>query len=891
MNVTTTMRKAVSLVIVLFTLSITGASAQTYSSDYQDGKLYLKFKDSEPITFTVDENNQVNINTVPIIRSLAQSFVVESLSRPFYLNNDPKLLRTLMLEIGDIKKIDEVIDRLKDHPQLEYVEKVPLDRISYMPNDSLYMLYNGPNNWNWHLDLIKAEQAWDVTRGDANIKVAVVDNAVWVDHPDLAGKIVAQRDVYYATNNASPPGTGDPGDWSHGTHVAGLIGAASNNGIGVASIGYNVSIIAIKASNNTQPRSISAGYQGVQWAANNGADVINMSWGGPGYSATNQNLMNTVTNMGVVLIAAAGNDNVSSPHYPSAYNNVISVASIDWNDVKSDFSNFSTTVDVSSPGGIGSPGPSGVMSTTYSSGQFGYYDAYIGTSMASPVAAGVAGLILSVNPDLTPAQVESIMKTTSADISSQNPNFIGLLGAGRIDAYAAVSNTPYEPTAAFYTPVEVILPGTSINFISESTGVPSEYEWTFEGATPSTSNDINPQNILYPVAGTYDVTLTVTNEFGTSTVTYFDYVQVVTSPTPYVAIAVSDSLPCIAEPVILYDSSLYGPASWSWAIEPNTFEFVNGTNETSQNPEVEFLNQGYYHITLTATNANGFTSKTFENFINVQGIAPNYTLDMEDGTPGYFVLSDSTKSQTNIDLRAANNSSWGMHFHGDPIPVGWKGSATATTPEQAWGENAIFVSQAHLCGVDARNFTNIKLAFDLRQTFSLGPKFSWFRVLVNGEPVHDYNGTVNFNPVTAGADPWTRVAFDLSAYAGQVFDITLQASTRFSDKAQGQGDNVFVDNIEIVNSVSASQNVAQDSRLQIFPNPSNDNINIRVNNLQSGAVLEILHPQGSVVYQQNLLKGTSLHTVNVSDLEPGFYIVRITGVSGISAGKLIVGYK
>lgn len=889
MNQTTTMKRALLLVIMLFSLSLTGVFAQKYHADYQDGKLYLKFKESEPITFIVDNNNQVNINSVPLVRALAQTYVVQSLSRPFYLNDDPRLLRTLMLEIDDYKKIDEVIDRLKDHPQLEYVEKVPLDRIDFVPNDSLYILYNGPNNWNWHLELINAEQAWDVTRGDANIKVAVVDNAVWTDHPDLAGKIVLQRDVYYGNNNPNPPGTGDPGDWSHGTHVAGLIGAASNNGIGIASIGYNVSIIAVKASNNTQPRSISAGYQGVQWAANNGADVINMSWGGPGFSQTNQNLMNTVANMGIVLIAAAGNDNVSAPHYPSAYNNVLSIASIDWNDVKSSFSNYSTTVDLSSPGGIGSPGPSGVLSTTYSSGQFGNYDAYIGTSMASPVAAGVAALILSVNPDLTPAQVESIMKTTSADISTQNPTYIGLLGSGRIDAYAAVINTPFEPTAAFYTPVEVILPGTSIDFYNESTGVPSEYEWTFEGATPSTSNDTNPQNILYHTAGTYDVTLTVTNEFGTSTVTYFDYVQVVTSPTPYVDIAVSDSLPCIAEPVILYDSSLYGPSAWNWVIEPNTYEFVNGTNANSENPEIVFLRQGYYSVSLTATNANGFSTKTFEHMVNVQGVAPDYVLDMEDGTSGYFIFSDSTKSQTNVDLRAANNSSWGMHFHGDPIPVGWKGSATATTAEQAWVENAIFISQAHLCGVDAREFTNIKLAFDLRQTYSLGPKFSWFRVLINGEPVQDYNGTENFNPVTAGQDPWTMISYDLSEYAGEVFDITLQASTRFSDKAQGEGDNVFIDNIQIVNSVSASQDQVQKSELQIFPNPSVGKVYIRINNQKDASLLEILNAQGSVMFRQDLINGTLQHIVNVSDMEPGFYLVRVSGASGILTGKLVVG--
>ena len=225
------------------------------------------------------------------------------MTRPYYLNNDHKLLRTFMLEIEDFDKINEVIQKLGIEQDLEYVEKVPMDYIHYVPNDSLYNLYNGPNNWNWHLDVIQAEQAWNISKGSSDIKVAIVDNAVWVEHPDLADKIILQRDTYYNTNNANPPASGDPFDWSHGTHCAGLTAAISDNGIGVASIGYNISIIAVKAANNSNANGI-YGYPGIQWAANNGADVISMSWGGPGYSATNQNLINTIHNMGIVLLSS-----------------------------------------------------------------------------------------------------------------------------------------------------------------------------------------------------------------------------------------------------------------------------------------------------------------------------------------------------------------------------------------------------------------------------------------------------------------------------------------------------------------------------------------------------------------------------------------------------------
>ncbi|MGE5317896.1 MAG: S8 family serine peptidase [Chloroflexota bacterium] len=879
-----------SRVILLFVLSFfisLCSSAQTFSSEYQDGKLYLKFNDSEAITFAVDQDNNVDINTVTFVKALQQDFTITGLTRPFFLNNDPKLLRTLMLEIGEFNKIEQVIQRLQQVPQLEYVEKVPLDRVYYTPNDSLYNLYNGPQNWNWHLELIHAPEAWDITRGDPNIKVAVVDNAVWVDHPDLAGKIIAQRDVVYGTNNANPPSAGDPAEWSHGTHVAGLIGASSNNNTGVASIGFNVSIIAVKAANNTAPNSISGGYSGIQWAANNGADVINMSWGGTGFSQTNQNLMNTVTAMGVVLIAAAGNDNVSTPHYPSSYQNVISVASIDYNDAKSDFSNYATSVDISSPGGICSPGPSGVLSTVWNEGTMGHYDSYIGTSMACPVVSGLAGLILSVNPALTPAQVEQILESTSDDISAQNPTYIGMLGAGRINAFRAVSSTPFQPTAALSTPVEIITPGTSIDFFSESTGIPTTYQWTFQGGTPSSSNDTNPQNILYQNPGTYDVSLTVTNQFGTSSVTLNDYIQVVTNPSPYIFISLSDSLPCIAESVTLTDNSLYGPTSWEWVIEPSNFEFVNGTSAASQNPQVQFLSQGYFSITLNATNQNGTTSRIFENAVNVQGVIPPYTLDMENATSEYFILWDTIKSQSSVDMRAANNSSWGIHFHGDPIPAGWKGSPTAGTPDQAWNQNLAFQAEARLCGVDARGFTNVKLAFDLRQTYSLGPKYSWFRVLVNGSPVHEFDGTIDFNPTTASDDPWRRVQFDLSEYTGSIFDITLQACNRFSDKGEGEGDNVFIDNIEIVNSVAAKDLTYNSTGLTVYPNPSNGEVNIKTEGVNEISMVEVLNAQGTLMLSRILAPGKEIK-LSAGTLAKGLYIVRATTSSNSLISKMVI---
>lgn len=878
------------LLLVAFCILFSGGVfAQTFYHDYQDGRIYFKFKDNIEINYSVQADNSVDMTEIPFVASLQDEFLLKALTRPFYLNNDSKLLRTLMLEFEDFDKIDQIINRLSENPELEYVERVPYDRISYQPNDSLYSLYNGPNNWSWHLDRIKADSAWDITKGSSAIKLAIVDNAVWVDHPDLAGKVVAQRDTYYNTNNANPPSSGDPFAWSHGTHCAGLAAASSDNNIGVASIGYNVSIIAVKAAKNTDPEGI-YGYPGIQWAANNGANIISMSWGGTGFSQTNQNLITSIYNMGIVLLAAAGNESTSAAHYPSSFNNVISVASTDGNDVKSDFSNFGTTVDVCAPGGVNAGGPSGLLSTTFSTATFGNYDLMAGTSMATPVASGLAGLILSMNPALTPSEVETIMETTSDDIYSLNPDYIGQLGAGRINAYKAVSNTPYFPTANLTTPITTILPGTGINFDDLSTGIPSQWQWTFEGGNPSASTDENPSGITYSTAGIYDVSLTVTNGFGSNTITLPDFITVTATPVPYISINVGETNPCIGNPVFFSDSSLYNPTSWEWWFSPSTVNFINGTASNSQNPVVSFAASGYYSVGLRAWNANGMADKTFENIIHVNGAVPNYAIDMEDGTSGYFMLWDTTKSQAKVDACAANNSNFGVHFHGDPTPTGWKGGPTSTTSSQAWDENNLFQSEAHICGVDASGIQFLNLSFDMRQTYSLGSRFSWFRVLVNGNPLPDNQGVIDFNPTTASDDPWKKLYFDLSLYAGSLFDITLQSVCRFSYLSQGAGDNVLIDNINITNTTTVDIPKSGESILSLFPSPSDGRFNVSVVPMNEQATIKVNSIIGNTVFTDMVYSkdGRIDKNLDLSFLPPGIYIMSVSGSKKLINTRFVI---
>jgi PKD repeat protein len=872
----------------LWMLVLSG-NAQTYNSQYADGQIYFKFKDNIQPNIEVNADRSVNMDqpAAAFLNTIRKTYCITAMQRPYDLNNDPKLLRTFRLDFATPSDIEEIIEDLGQNNNLEYAERVPYSRIEYVPNDTLYNLPAPAVNYKWHLDRIQAEQAWNITKGSSAIKVAIVDNAVWADHPDLHDKIVLQRDTYYNTNNSNPPSTGDPFDWSHGTHCSGLVAAESDNTIGVASIGYNTSIIAVKAASNGNPDGI-YGYPGIQWAANNGADVISMSWGGTGFSQTEQNTINTIYNMGVVLVGSAGNDNVSSAHYPSAYNHVISVASTNADDVKSDFSNYGNTIDICAPGGYGVPGPQGLLSTTYSSGTFGNYDLMAGTSMATPVVSGLCGLILSVNPNLDPDEVEAILKSTVDTIEYINPDYIGKLGAGRINAFKAVSNTPFPPVANFTTPLATILPGTSINFYDLTLGIPSNWAWTFTGGTPSSSSQQNPTNITYNTEGIYDVTLLSSNSFGANSITRTGYIIVTNTPLPVVDFAASDTVACLGDHILISDSTHYSPSSWEWSFVPNTITFVEGTNNHSQNPVVTFDAPGYYTVDLIATNVNGSTTKIKENYMHISGNSVPFNESFEVGTAGSFILEDTIKSQILVDARAANGSLFGLHFQGSILPTGWSGGGTSTTPDQAWNVNTAFQSEAAICGIDATGIENLMLRLDLKQTYTLGPKQCWFRVLINGEQISDVFGLSDFNPTTAASDLFVTKAFDLSAYAGSIFSIKLQASARFADKLQGEGDNIFVDNISIFNNTGLPKTLFADG-FGVYPNPATGKVTIQTPAMNSPATLSIQSTQGILVYETKISSNENAHClVNLSSVPRGFYMVILHSDDKMITRKLIL---
>jgi len=407
-----------SICIGLFLFSAIVANSQTVNEWAQDGKMVFQFKPELNINLPMLDRDYVDFRSSAYFLPYVDEFKIVSVRKLHPDIKDEKLLHTYQIEFDDIWKINDLIKVFQSFHEVEYAEVRTLHKTFFTPNDQYYNTTNM-----WGLFKINAGQAWDISQGSSSIVVAVTDDAIYTSHPDLVNKMVPGRDV--AMNDANPNPSGQA-DGNHGTHVSGTVGAQTNNSIGVASIGFNTSVMPIKIARDSDG-ALTAGYEGITWAANNGAHVINMSWGGGGYSSYGQNIVNNAYNQGAILVAAAGNDGVETVFYPAGYTNVIAVASTGTNDAKSSFSQFGTWITVCAPG-------SNIASTVPNTG----YQYNSGTSMASPLVAGLVGLMKSVNPALPQAGVIQCLTSTCDNINAANPSYIGKLGSGRINAYAAM---------------------------------------------------------------------------------------------------------------------------------------------------------------------------------------------------------------------------------------------------------------------------------------------------------------------------------------------------------------------------------------------------------------------------------------------------------------------
>jgi len=355
--------------------------------------------------------NEIIVKFKPLANESTRLKVKKELGGTLKTKINPIRIEVLKVPDG---AVDNFVKAYKKSPYVEYAEPNAVAEKTGITNDPSL-----PSQWGlYSIDAAQSggDSAWDITSGSSSVKIAILDTGIDPNHADLQGKIIATSNFTDSSSSADVDG--------HGTHVAGIAAAATNNGIGVAGTGYNSSLMNGKVLGDTGSGYYSWIANGIVWAADNGAQVINMSLGGSSSSTALQDAINYAWQKGVVVVAAAGNSSSSSPSYPAYYTNVIAVAAIDSNNNKASWSNYGNWVDVAAPG-----------VSIYSSYK-GSYANLSGTSMASPFVAGLAGLVWGKGDCSTNTCVRSKIESTADSIAGTGSYWT----YGKINAYKAVSS-------------------------------------------------------------------------------------------------------------------------------------------------------------------------------------------------------------------------------------------------------------------------------------------------------------------------------------------------------------------------------------------------------------------------------------------------------------------
>ena len=382
--------------------------ASLLSFSQQDSKVWLTIENTNNVP--VENASGVLVSNDASFNTAISSLNITSVQRALPSSRTASLMKVYEVSC-DCDVVDLYATLSNEVSAVSKVEYAPVYETLETPDDYTLSVSNP-----WALDLIGAENAWNITKGDSSVVIAISDQNYWINHEELVGKVVH----YDATNTASQ---------GHGTAVATLAAGATDNTIGKSAIGYNSSLGLYRMN-----------YNEVLDASYAGAKVVNLSWtSGCDFNQYLQDAINEVYNNGTFIVASAGNGTTcNGPEnlvYPAAFDNVFAVTSIGASDNhERTIGNPSTTHQHNASVDLSAPGYHVPITAAP-----GWYLTGSGTSYASPIVAGTVGLMIAANPCLTNVEIEYILKNTSVFIDDLNPAYAGLIGEGRLNAAAAVT--------------------------------------------------------------------------------------------------------------------------------------------------------------------------------------------------------------------------------------------------------------------------------------------------------------------------------------------------------------------------------------------------------------------------------------------------------------------
>ncbi len=660
------MRKLIYILIAVLLLSASAKMMAQLAPNglplYEKGELYVQLRLNS--TVAIHHKDTVVNDPGGSFQTLFTKYQVIHTEIPFASLNNPALNKTYKISFTDTARVDSfIIDLSLINTHVEYAEKIPAVYSFIVPNDPLSVQSGTYTAAAYYLPLLNADQASNIHNG-GNALVAIVDDAVVTTHDDLLlniGSISTMTDVADGGSNPNPPFSGynaasaSNGIFTHGTYVAGITGAVTGNGIGIASMGGSNKLMCVKASSNTPLYGgLHRAYEGIEWAAINGVNVINISAGSYAPSITHYTTIAWIkSNYDVILVAAAGNEAWNTPAYPAAYgegtsglageiidkNLVVAVAALDQNNnigvwPKGFGSNYGHWVDIAAYG-------TNILTTAAASSSIGTaitntYRADNGTSLAAPMISSILGVMRSFDMSKSADEViNCLINTANPDIYTGHPlNPTGMLGSGRADAYAALrcmsSSCAYAPIAIISSNAPNLCANTTVTLTANQG---NSYLWS-TGATTQTITINSP--------GVYSVAVSYTGVSSGCTAT----TSIVFSPPPTLTLSLSTNTSiCTGFSVNLVSASgNYSALVW----QPGGLT----TNSAVINPTA------YTVYSVTANPGCGGSTQTIG--INpVSGTQPSFSLAPVLGSTlfgnyggGYYILNSdaliNTMTQFNI---------------------------------------------------------------------------------------------------------------------------------------------------------------------------------------------------------------------------------------------------
>ena len=518
-----------------------------------------------------------------------------------------------------------VVNALSNNPNVEFAEPDYIRTFgdpAVMPVSDPFIGYkwdldNDGNIYSSTGDVLAATGAADadmdwreavesLASSSGSARIGIMDTGVRNDHEELQGRIAVQYDFFDGDSNAED-------DNGHGTHVAGIAAASTDNGVGVAGVAYTGSvdfaIAKVCGASNPGPFGYgcpsSAIADGIVWAVDNGAHVLNLSLGGGGGSTATRSALQYARSNNVLPLCSTGNDN-GPVSYPGAWPECVAVGATDWSDNRASYSNYGPEIEISAPGGDDEhPDGYSYILSSYNGGPDSY--AFLaGTSMAAPQVTGLGALLHVLGVADDDAKLSN-MKSTADDLGASG--WDQFFGEGRINVAAAVAaasggTTNSPPTASFTyncTDLSCSFDGTGS---SDSDGSIASYSWDFgDGATATGSTASH----TYAAAGTYTVTLTVTDGDGASDADSQDVTvtdgTANTAPTADFTYSVTDLTVDFTDQSSDSDGSV---VSWAW-------DFGDGSTSTEQNPSHTYATGGTYTVSLTVTDDDGATDTSSQD--------------------------------------------------------------------------------------------------------------------------------------------------------------------------------------------------------------------------------------------------------------------------------------